>query len=342
MLKRLLVLIVCFSLLPAIFAFTNVKKKKPVQKIIIDPGHGGKDQGAKGLISTEAQLCLEMGLKLGKSIEQNFPNIKVLYTRTTDVLAGFKYDKNESLRYRADFANQSGADLFIAIHCNASGRRAGGWYEKRVVDYHYKKVWVGKGKKRKQVTRRVPVYQSFYVENKTNGTETYVWAADRSDEKEENISPEEMTGESDSTIMYNENDPVLKAYRLLYTKKFFQTSVQLASYVEQEFVKSGRISRGVKQRNNKGIWVLQATGMPSVLVETGFISNREEEKYLNSEDGQNEIVRNITDALRNYIAYMDKQPVNNNNTQGKTPDTKVTNAKPELVNRKETSKLSPR
>ncbi|TAL48458.1 MAG: N-acetylmuramoyl-L-alanine amidase, partial [Chitinophagaceae bacterium] len=88
MLKRLLVLIVCFSLLPAIFAFTNVKKKKPVQKIIIDPGHGGKDQGAKGLISTEAQLCLEMGLKLGKSIEQNFPNIKVLYTRTTDVLAG--------------------------------------------------------------------------------------------------------------------------------------------------------------------------------------------------------------------------------------------------------------
>jgi N-acetylmuramoyl-L-alanine amidase len=56
----------------------------------------------------------------------------------------------------------------------------------------------------------------------------------------------------------------------------------------------------VKQRNEKGIWVLQATGMPSILVETGFITNKQEEEYLNSNDGQQEIVGNIMSALHRY------------------------------------------
>ena len=84
-------------------------------------------------------------------------------------------------------------------------------------------------------------------------------------------------------------------------------------------LKEGRFSRGVKQRNDKGIWVLQATGMPSVLVETGFISDKDEEEYLDSEKGQTEIVQNITDALANYIASKEKAPASNG---GKSPDTK--------------------
>jgi N-acetylmuramoyl-L-alanine amidase len=67
-----------------------------------------------------------------------------------------------------------------------------------------------------------------------------------------------------------------------------------------EFAKTGRTSRGQYQRQI-GIWVLQATAMPSVLVETGYITNREEEDYLNSKDGQHEIAKCITDAVRNYI-----------------------------------------
>src|SRR5688572_16513813 len=119
MMKRFFIWTLVTSFLPAIFSFTmQPDRKKPVQTIIIDPGHGGKDQGAPGLFSTEAKVSLEVALKLGKSIEQNFPGIKVLYTRTTDVLAGNKPDKNSSLRWRADFANQSNADLFISIHCN--------------------------------------------------------------------------------------------------------------------------------------------------------------------------------------------------------------------------------
>ncbi len=76
--------------------------------------------------------------------------------------------------------------------------------------------------------------------------------------------------------------------------------------VQDEFKNSGRINRGVKQRNEKGIWVLHATGMPSVLVEIGFISNKEEEEYLNSEKGQGEIVEDIANGVDRYINGMMK------------------------------------
>ena len=74
----------------------------------------------------------------------------------------------------------------------------------------------------------------------------------------------------------------------------------MATFVEEEFKKAGRLSMGVKQRNHKGIWVLQATGMPSVLVETGFVTNKEEEEYLVSDAGQDEIVNNMMEALKRY------------------------------------------
>src|SRR5690606_32675798 len=96
------------------------------------------------------------------------------------------------------------------------------------------------------------------------------------------------------------NDPEFKARALLWTKRFFDKSYTLASFVEEEFVKSGRPSRGVKQRNEKGIWVLQATGMPSILVETGFITHKPDEDYLNSEKGQDTVATNILNAVRRY------------------------------------------
>jgi len=131
---------------------------------------------------------------------------------------------------------------------------------------------------------------------------------------------------------------VMKAFQLLYAKKFFENSLHFANFIEAEFVKEGRVSRGVKQRNDKGIWVLQATGMPSVLVETGFISYKEEEDYLNSNKGQEEIVRNITDALKNYISFIDKVPASSNNSNNKSPVTKNQKADPAIVNKNETVK----
>ncbi|HEX6170020.1 MAG TPA: N-acetylmuramoyl-L-alanine amidase [Chitinophagaceae bacterium] len=325
--RRVISVLVFIAVLPFAFAFKNapVAKRKGVQTIIIDPGHGGKDQGARGLITTEARICLAIGLKLGKAIEEKFPGVKVLYTRTTDVLAGNKPDKNLANRYRAEFANQSGGDLFIAVHVNSAPKI------RHKVQSGYK--WVGKGKKR----RKVKTYRYYYTPNPAHGTETFIWAADRADAKSGTITPDDEFGETDSTITIPEiNDPVMKAFQLLYTKKYFESSLHFANLIEAEFVKEGRFSRGVKQRNDKGIWVLQATGMPSVLVETGFISDKEEEKYLDSEKGQDEIVQNLISALANYIASKEKAPASNG---GKSPDTKATQTDAANLNRKNVSQV---
>lgn len=328
MTKRVFIVLLFATLLPFAFSFTIPgKQKKPFKTIIIDPGHGGKDQGAKGIISTEAKICLEIGLKLGKAIEKSFPEIKVLFTRTTDIIPGNLPDKNQGLRYRAEFANQSGADLFVAIHANSAPRKA----HRVPIGYRY----VGKGSKR----RKIRTYRTTYSPNPATGTETYIWAGDESGHKTNMIKLDDEFGENDSTIVIPEiNDPVMKAFQLLYAKKFFTNSLHFASFIEEEFAKQGRVSRGVKQRNDVGIWVLHATGMPSVLVETGFISDKEEEEYLNSDKGQTEIVQNILDALKKYIALVDKQPAGNN-ANNKIPETKNIKSDPALTNRKDLSKL---
>jgi N-acetylmuramoyl-L-alanine amidase len=87
---------------------------------------------------------------------------------------------------------------------------------------------------------------------------------------------------------------------LIYAQNYFRKSLTLADYIQEEFKDAGRVDRGVKQRNDKGIWVLQATAMPSILVEIGFISNKEEEEYLMSDAGQQEVVNNIFTAFKKY------------------------------------------
>lgn len=277
---------------------------KSIQTIIIDPGHGGIDPGARGLISTEANVSLVVSLKLGNLIEQTFPDIKVIYTRTTDVMAGNKKNKDEGNRYRAVFANESGGDLYISIHCNSAGRHAGGWYEKVVVGKTAKTRMVKrKGKKVKQ-TYYVYQYETVWKENTAKGTESYIWAVGKNDAKINSVSKNnDYSGEIDSTsaiTLPDPSDPAEKARMLVYAQNYFRKSLSLADLVEKEFEATGRISRGVKQRNDKGIWVLQATGMPSVLVEIGFISNKEEEQYINSDQGQQDIVSNIFSALKVY------------------------------------------
>jgi N-acetylmuramoyl-L-alanine amidase len=95
------------------------------------------------------------------------------------------------------------------------------------------------------------------------------------------------------------NTPEARMPALLYEKKYFVNSALFGTLVEREFAKSGRQSDGVKQRQI-GIGVLQATGMPSVLIETGYLTNREEELYLSSKRGQKQVVGNILSAFRQY------------------------------------------
>ncbi len=92
----------------------------------------------------------------------------------------------------------------------------------------------------------------------------------------------------------------------ILTQQYFQRSAKLAMTIEEEFQTVGRISRKAQQRK-KGIWVLQAVNMPAVLVETGFISNPDEEDYLNSEKGQMEICQVITKSIRIYKNSLENQ-----------------------------------
>ena len=88
--------------------------------LVIDAGHGGHDAGALGAYSKEKDINLNVALAFGRLVEENCPDVKVVYTRKRDVFI--------PLQRRADIANDNKADLFISIHTNAlpSGKRAYG------------------------------------------------------------------------------------------------------------------------------------------------------------------------------------------------------------------------
>ena len=113
--KKIAALFALLLLLP--FA-ANAAGKRFV--LVIDPGHGGKDAGALGTFSKEKDINLSVAMAFGKQVQRNCPDVKVIYTRTTDVFIG--------LKERANIANKNKADLFISVHTNAlpGGKQAYG------------------------------------------------------------------------------------------------------------------------------------------------------------------------------------------------------------------------
>ena len=299
MVKKIFLIFFCFSITTIFSSFTD-KRQKVLKTIIIDAGHGGSDVGARGVYSYEKDICLAVALKLGQQLSKEEPNIKLLFTR--------RDDSYPELHARAKQANQNKGDLFVSIHVNAAPpvehREFIG--NKSVVSY------VGKGKKKKKVTRKVPQYRYYKTPNPAKGTETFIWGAHKNEDKEVALRENApMLTEENYKANYGDvdpNSPDFIALSLLKTKQFFRRSATLAGMVEEQFAKVGRISRGQRQRT-VGIWVLQATAMPSILVETGYITNREEEDYLNSQSGQQEIAECITKALKNYIVWLEKQQI---------------------------------
>jgi N-acetylmuramoyl-L-alanine amidase len=294
-------------------------QKRAIRTIVIDPGHGGFDTGTKGLQISEKEVCLAVGLKLGALINETYPDIKVVYTRTTDVMPGGGSTIPSGLRYRSDLANKSRGDLFIAIHCDNDGHPAGPFTVHRLVGHKY----VGKGKRR----HRVPIYDSYPGKHTRAGTEAFIWKASRTGTKGGAINQVEDGELSDSSgasnsdsAAFDMNSPEANMRAELYEKKFFANSALFATLVEDEFAKAGRNSEGVYQRD-VGLHVLENTGMPSVLIETGFLSNVDEENYLMSEEGQNEIARNILDALKRYKATLEGHPINNVDSPSSTTGT---------------------
>ncbi|MFA6945019.1 MAG: N-acetylmuramoyl-L-alanine amidase [Pedobacter sp.] len=246
-----------------------------IKTIVVDAGHGGHDGATKGLISREKDIALQVALRLGKAIEENLKDVKVVYTRTTDVFI--------PLYERIGLANRSKADLFISIHCNSMPI-------KRIIN----------GYRRDSRGRKIPIYKTVQSTS-TRGVETFVSGFGRLDEQDvvmrENESILLEKDYKENYEGYDPKDPESIILLSLMKNAFREQSIKLASFMQDEYILSGRIDRGVKEQS---LAVLARAGMPAVLTEIGFVSNPEEEEYMNSETGQNEIVGNLLKAIQTY------------------------------------------
>ncbi len=173
------------------------------------------------------------------------------------------------LHRRADIANNNKGNLFISIHLNSSPEGTAA------------------------------------RANKQNGVEVLVYKFSRVGEQlaaiRENASIEY---EKDKSVYkkYDDNDPATAIINNLYLQKYRKQSILFGSLLSKEFTDTdGRKSKGVKEQS---LHVLANSGMPSVLVEVGFINNPEEEEYLNSADGQKEVVQSILRAIKAYRKTM--------------------------------------
>jgi N-acetylmuramoyl-L-alanine amidase len=295
-----IVIIALFSIL--FTETTGFAQAKSLNRIVIDPGHGGTDPGSFGKYSSEAAVSLAISLKLEQYIKQALPDVEVMMTRRTDIF--------NSVVEKAEIANQMKGDLFVCIHTNsAQGKKV-----REIVGYNKKTYTVKKKGKKKKVTREVPEYRTTYLPSTAFGTETYIYGVGKTEQRkgvaEDMVDElvEKLDSASESQIKkLNEDDPTRSMMASLLTQQYFQRAASLALTIEEEFQKSGRNSREARQRDQKGIWVLAAVKMPAVLIETGFISNPQEEDYLNSEEGQNQICEVITKALVRYKNSLELQ-----------------------------------
>lgn len=178
-----------------------------------------------------------------------------------------KIDEYLSLIDRTDLANRSHADLFISVHCNAN-------------------------------TKSSPY-----------GTETYVQGPDQNKTNLEVAKRENdviLLDAKDKEVFasYDPTSPESLIALKMQQSKYLESSLIFGGFVEENFVKKDkRFSRGVMQKN---LHVLRLNAMPSVLIETGFISNPEEAAYLASEKGQDEIAESIYNAVISYKKKIDR------------------------------------
>lgn len=217
--------------------------------IVLDAGHGGKDPGTIGDFTgvQEKNIVLPITMKLGKLIEEKYPNINIIYTRVAD-------DYPE-LKDRTRLANDSKAKLFISIHAN-----------------HKKKE-----------------------ESEKNGFEVYLLNKERMPEAIQ-YTIKENTQLIYSQLGADTLDNFI--FSSLAQSGFIRYNEYLASIIEVNMLSlTELISRGVYQAGN---WVTLAPSMPSVLVETGYLSDKNDETYLSSEKGQNDVAIALFKAFQDY------------------------------------------
>lgn len=190
-----------------------------------------------------------------------------------NVLLTRNSDVDVAFRTRSEIANKNHADLFISIHANSANT----------------------------TRRRNP---------QVTGTETLVLGFHRMNEQDVAIREnadmllEDNYEENNADLIgFDPKDPSSYIVFKVMKRQYRDRSIRLASLIQNEFVTSNRPNRGVKEQ---GLAVLARASMPAVLTEIGFISSPSEEDYMLSQEGQNEIVKNLVDAIKNYKAAVER------------------------------------
>lgn len=256
-----------------------------LKTIIVDPGHGVRPHGAvgnfspgaSGSYSLERNVTLALAFKLQKELEKELPGVNVVLTRTTE--------EDVDWHKRAAIANENKGDVFISLHCNSLGSRR----IREVVGHKHHK----------------PIYRTVEVPDRSGkGVLMLVYGFHRTKEEENAIKQNLIEGDADLNAGADPNDPAELILMNEYKRKYRKQSIHLAELINSEFVETdGRHSDGIREQ---GVLVLCHSAMPAVLVETGYINNPDDEAYLNSEAGQNEIVATIVRALVSYKAEVEQ------------------------------------
>ena len=228
--------------------------------LVIDAGHGGRDQGAPGLYSKEKDLTLKYALAFGDYVERNCPDVKVIYTRKTDVFL--------ELVERARIANKNNADLFMSFHINAvDGSKTA---------HGFQSYTLGRG----EHTGDKGIMQNLEVTKRENSVIFL--------EKDyKTVYKGFDTNSAETDIMY---EFIVDHNRA--------RSVEFSRMLQQYVCTSAGRQNGGSHQNN--LAVLRLTSMPSCLLELGFISSPDEEAFMNSDEAVPMYVKGIFSAFMKY------------------------------------------
>ena len=247
------------------------KKSLGLSTVVIDPGHGGKDPGAPGQTSasSEKHIVLAVSKLLGEKISNAYPDVKVVYTRSTDKFIG--------LHDRAMVARNNNADLFISVHCNSSANKS------------------AKGSSVHILGQR----------SERSGNTTDYFEKNMSVAQREN---EVIVMEEGYETRYTHFDPTTPEAYIGYTlqwKAHYESSLLFAAEVVDKLMVNPLAPR--KIAIDQDIFqVLVEANMPAVLLELAFISHPAEYKYLASKEGQETIAERLFQAFKSYKTQYDR------------------------------------